>query len=79
MEKSPACVAMSAIADEITDPRGKTFADKYPYPKEQSTTVDIQPNDNRREAGTWNYADVDNLNTDQITSGDFYPSLNTPL
>jgi len=66
---SPACVAMSAIAGEITDPRGKAFTDKYPYPKAQSTTVDIQPDDNRREAGTWNYADVDNLNTDQMFAG----------
>ena len=66
---SPACVAYSAIAGEITDPRGKTFADKYPYPKAQSTTVDIQPDDNRREADTWNYSDVDNLNTDQMFAG----------
>ena len=66
---SPACVAMSAIEGEITDPRGKAFADKYPYPKAQSTTVDIQADDNRQEAGTWNYADVDNLNTDQMFAG----------
>ncbi len=66
---SPACVAYSAIKGEITDPRGKSFADKYPYPKAQSTTVDIQPDDNRREAGTWNYSDVDNLNTDQMFAG----------
>jgi 3-isopropylmalate dehydratase large subunit/3-isopropylmalate dehydratase small subunit len=66
---SPACVAHSAIKGEITDPRGKVFADKYPYPKAQSTTVDIQPDDNRREAGTWTYSDVDNLNTDQMFAG----------
>ena len=66
---SPACVAYSAIAGEITDPRGKAFADKYPYPKAQSTTVDIQPDDNRRETGIWNYSDVDNLNTDQMFAG----------
>ena len=66
---SPACVAYSAITGEITDPRGKAFADKYPYPKAQSTTVDIQPDDNRRAETTWNYADVDNLNTDQMFAG----------
>ncbi|MCF7857986.1 MAG: 3-isopropylmalate dehydratase large subunit [Candidatus Cloacimonetes bacterium] len=66
---SPACIAYSAIAGEITDPRGKTFADKYPYPKAQSTTVDIQPDDNRRAKAVWNYADVDNLNTDQMFAG----------
>ena len=63
---SPACVAFSAIAGEITDPRGKTFNDKFPYPKAQSSTVDIEAGDNRREKGVWNYADVDNLNTDQM-------------
>lgn len=66
---SPACVAYSAIKGEITDPRGKVFSDKYPYPKEQSKTVDIQPDDNRKESGTWNYSDVDNLNTDQMFAG----------
>ncbi|MDP8202346.1 MAG: aconitase/3-isopropylmalate dehydratase large subunit family protein [Candidatus Tenebribacter burtonii] len=66
---SPACVAYSAISGEITDPRGKAYADKYPYPKAQSTTVDIQPDDNRREKATWNYSDVDNLNTDQMFAG----------
>lgn len=66
---SPACVAYSAIAGEITDPRGKSFSDKFPYGKEQSTTVYIQPDDNRRENATWNYADVDNLNTDQMFAG----------
>lgn len=66
---SPACVARSAITGEITDPRGKTFDDKFPFPKGQSATVDIQPDDNRRENATWNYADVDNLNTDQMFAG----------
>ncbi len=66
---SPACVAYSAIAGEITDPRGRKFADKFPYPKAQSSTVDIQPDDNRHANGVWNYADVDNLNTDQMFAG----------
>ncbi|MDO9577704.1 MAG: aconitase/3-isopropylmalate dehydratase large subunit family protein [Candidatus Cloacimonadales bacterium] len=66
---SPACVAFSAIAGEITDPRGKAFNDKFPYPKAQSSTVDIEPDDNRKEKGVWNYSDVDNLNTDQMFAG----------
>ena len=66
---SPACVAMSAIKGEITDPRGKAYNDKYPYPKAQSSTVDIADDDNRRAEGTWNYSDVDNLNTDQMFAG----------
>jgi homoaconitate hydratase family protein/3-isopropylmalate dehydratase small subunit len=66
---SPACVAYSAIAGEITDPRGKAYNDVFPYPKMQSSTVDIKAEDNRREKGVWNYADVDNLNTDQMFAG----------
>jgi len=66
---SPACVAMSAIAGEITDPRGEKHNDKFPYPKAQSSTVDIKPDENRRENAVWNYADVDNLNTDQMFAG----------
>ncbi len=66
---SPACVAYSAIKGEITDPRGEKHNDVYPYPKAQSTTVDIDPSDNRRAKGVWNYSDVDNLNTDQMFAG----------
>jgi len=66
---SPACVAFSAMKGEITDPRGSAFKDTYPHPKAQSSTVDIDPSDNRREKGTWNYSDVDNLNTDQMFAG----------
>lgn len=66
---SPACVAHSAIKGKITDPRGAEHNDVYPYPKSQSTTVDIDPSDNRREKGVWNYSDVDNLNTDQMFAG----------
>ena len=66
---SPACVAYSAITGEITDPRGSAHNDVYPYPKAQSSTVDIKPGDKRREKAVWNYADVDNLNTDQMFAG----------
>ena len=66
---SPACVAYSAIKGEITDPRGITANDEFPYQKEQSATVEIKADDNRRANATWNYADVDNLNTDQMFAG----------
>ncbi len=66
---SPACVAHSAIKGEITDPRGIEMNDIFPYKKEQSTTVEIKSSDNRRIKATWNYADVDNLNTDQMFVG----------
>ncbi|MCD4796183.1 MAG: 3-isopropylmalate dehydratase large subunit, partial [Candidatus Cloacimonetes bacterium] len=66
---SPACVAHSAIKGEITDPRGITANDVFPFKKEQSSTVEVKADDNRRAEATWNYADVDNLNTDQMFAG----------
>lgn len=66
---SPACVAMSAIAGEITDPRGKSYNDKYQYKQEQSATVQIKAEENRYQNGTWNYADVADLNTDLMFAG----------
>lgn len=66
---SPAVVAYSALKGEIADPRGSIAADKYPYSISQSKTVDIQSDDDRYAQGAWNYADVDNLNTDQMFAG----------
>jgi len=66
---SPATVAFSALKGEIADPRGIEAADRYPYHAPQSATVDIAEGDDRYAAGTWNYADVDNLNTDQMFAG----------
>jgi len=66
---SPAAVAASAITGEITDPRGIKANDVYPYKKEQGNTVEISENDNRRMGATWNYKDVDDLNTDQMFAG----------
>jgi 3-isopropylmalate/(R)-2-methylmalate dehydratase large subunit len=66
---SPATVAHSALHGKITDPRGINAGDVFPFKKEQSATVDIQATDNRYEKQTWNYADVDNLNTDQMFAG----------
>jgi 3-isopropylmalate/(R)-2-methylmalate dehydratase large subunit len=66
---SPATVAVSALNGEITDPRGVKGTDKYPYHVPQSETVDIKEGEDRFSLGTWNYADVDNLNTDQMFSG----------
>ena len=66
---SPAAVAASAITGEITDPRGIKAKDVYPYKKEQGNTVEIDETDNRRMGSTWNYKDVDDLNTDQMFAG----------
>jgi len=66
---SPATVAMSAVSGVISDPRGKRHSDRFPYKKQQSATVEIGADDNRRIDGVWNYTDVDNLNTDQMFAG----------
>ncbi len=66
---SPATVAMSALKGEITDPRGFQASDKFPYHAPQSATVDVKEGDDRYSEATWNYADVDNLNTDQMFAG----------
>ena len=66
---SPTTVAISALNGEITDPRGIKVNDKFPYHAPQSATVDIKDGDDRLTGRTWNYADVDNLNTDQMFAG----------
>jgi 3-isopropylmalate/(R)-2-methylmalate dehydratase large subunit len=66
---SPAVVAYSALMGEIADPREMNVTETFPFTIEQSKTVDIQQGDDRFSNGTWNYADVDNLNTDQMFAG----------
>ncbi len=66
---SPATVAKSALAGEIVDPRGIETKDKFPYSIEQSHTVEINEEENRKTGKTWNYSDVNNLNTDQMFAG----------
>lgn len=66
---SPSTVVQSALAGEIVDPRGITSTDKFPYSIEKKSTVEIQAGEDRYENGSWNYADIDNLNTDQMFAG----------
>ena len=66
---SPATVAISALHGMITDPRKNPTDDVYPFHIPQSATVDIREDDDRYNSHTWNYADVDNLNTDQMFAG----------
>nr|NQU92067.1 3-isopropylmalate dehydratase large subunit [Bacteroidota bacterium] len=72
---SPHAVACSALKGEITDPRSITSNDKFPYTIEQSSTVDINTTDDRYREGIWNYADVNNLNTDQMFAGNLTYSV----
>ena len=66
---SPATVAVSAIEGFIADPRGIRTKDKYPFTIEQTNTITIADGDKRYADGVWNYADADNLNTDQMFAG----------
>ena len=67
---SPANVAISAINGYISDTRNTDKIENFPYSKEQSTTLTIKENENRRtENGVWDYSDVDDLNTDLMFAG----------
>jgi homoaconitate hydratase family protein/3-isopropylmalate dehydratase small subunit len=66
---SPATVALSALRGEISDPRPEPTDDHFPYKTEQTGMVTIEEGENRYEDGVWNYADIHNLNTDQMFAG----------
>jgi len=66
---SPATVAVSALTGVISDPRSVKGDEIFPYNPPQSKTNTISEGENRREGNVWNYADVDNLNTDQMFAG----------
>ncbi|MDP4290763.1 MAG: aconitase/3-isopropylmalate dehydratase large subunit family protein, partial [Bacteroidota bacterium] len=74
---SPAVVAWSSINGMITDPREKKSEDIYPYQKEQSATIYIKAGEDRLYDDVWNYADVDNLNTDQMFAGNLTYTINS--
>ncbi|MGM0646909.1 MAG: aconitase/3-isopropylmalate dehydratase large subunit family protein [Bacteroidota bacterium] len=66
---SPAVVAMSAIKGQIADVRERPSENQFPYQIKQSKTIDINTGENRKAKKVWNYADVDNLNTDLMFAG----------
>lgn len=66
---SPATVAWSAVNGIITDPRGKGNHDSFPYIIKPASTTTIPKGENRKRNGVWNYADINNLNTDQMFAG----------
>ncbi|RPH31688.1 MAG: homoaconitate hydratase family protein [Bacteroidales bacterium] len=72
---SPAAVAFSAIHGEITDPRGIKGNDKFVTNVQVGTTVSIPKGENRKVGVVWNYADADNLNTDQMFAGNLTYSV----
>jgi len=66
---SPATVAHSALSGVITDPRRAHQSNAYPYQKKQNPIVTIQKGEKRKHRGIWNYANVDDLNTDLMFPG----------
>jgi 3-isopropylmalate/(R)-2-methylmalate dehydratase large subunit len=66
---SPATVAASSLTGVITYPGKPQGEEIYPYKIQQSATFEIRPGEIRRTGNVWNYADVDNLNTDQMFAG----------
>jgi len=73
---SPATVATSALAGTITDPRPQPGHEQFPRAVEQSATVEVKGED-RRKGIVWAYADVDNLNTDQMFAGNLTYEINS--
>ena len=72
---SPATVAYSALAGEIVDPRGIEIYQKFPFSIKETNTVSIDDNDDRKSNGVWNYADANDLNTDQMFAGNLTYSV----
>jgi 3-isopropylmalate dehydratase small subunit len=66
---SPATVVHSALRGMIADPREICAYSWFPYHKKQSQTIKIKEGENRRRLQVWNYADIDNMNTDQMFAG----------
>ncbi len=68
---SPAVVAYSALKGEIADLREvENSNEKFPFSLGgEAPTIEISEEDNRRRDGIWDYADVNDLNTDQMFAG----------
>jgi 3-isopropylmalate/(R)-2-methylmalate dehydratase large subunit len=66
---SPATVAFSALNGVITEPFEYKPGAVYPFTKQAEEITEIAQGEKRRVNGVWNYADVNNLNTDQMFAG----------
>ena len=74
---SPATVALSAIRGSIAPPVGYDHKHvKFRRDQKQGLT-EIEDSDQRKIHGVWNYADIDNLNTDQMFAGSLTYSVSS--
>jgi homoaconitate hydratase family protein/3-isopropylmalate dehydratase small subunit len=66
---SPAVVASSAIRGFITSSHSFEKSPDFAFHRNKVRITNINPGENRRVAGVWDYSDVDNLTTDQMFAG----------
>jgi 3-isopropylmalate/(R)-2-methylmalate dehydratase large subunit len=67
---SPATVACSALTGVITLPPGFRPGKTVTFPQRESgEKIVIPEGEDRRTGNVWNYADINNLNTDQMFAG----------
>ena len=72
---SPATVAVSAIEGKITDPREVAGSEIFESSRPESAVPEINEGESRKSEGVWNYADLHNLNTDQMFAGNLTYSV----
>ena len=65
---SPETVAFSALTGKLSNP-GEFAGSEFVSEKKEVSKVEIQEGDFRKNKNVWNYADIDNLNTDQMFAG----------
>ena len=72
---SPAAVALAALEGKITDPRPVPGNEVFKTGRAESSTPEIPAGENRKYGNVWNYADINNLNTDQMFAGNLTYSV----
>ncbi len=74
---SPATVAWSALAGNIHNPDAQVKSLNMNASNKKESIITISSDDNRYFKGVWNYADVNNLNTDQMFAGNLTYEVNS--